>query len=60
MSAYLTTLLVMHALGILVTLRTKPGAPRNPEPSAGVLMGVLLIHAGLLGWNVWLQFGGAR
>jgi hypothetical protein len=58
-SAYLTAMLVIHALGIGVTLMTKPGAPRKPEPSAGVLMVVLLLHVGLLAWNLWVRSGGA-
>ena len=59
MTAYLITMLVMHALAIVFTMRTVPGAPRKPEPSAGTLMAVLLVQCGLLAWNLWLQFGGA-
>ncbi len=54
MTALLCVVLALHLLGILATLRTVPGAPRKPEPSAATLMVVLLIHAGMVAWCLWL------
>ncbi len=56
MSAYLCVAIFMHCCGVIVTMRTKPGAPRKPEPGADVLMAVLLVHFSLLVWASYLLF----
>lgn len=59
MSAYLIVTGLIFLVSGLSTLRTTPGAPRKPEPSAATLMVVLLIQAGLAAWACFLLFGGA-
>ena len=59
MTAFLITMLLMQAGGAYLTLRTKPGAPRKPEPPYGVLMFVFCLQASLVVWafllllNIW-------
>ena len=50
MTAYLCIAALLHFVGVVVTLCTKPGEPRKPQPSAGVLMVALLVHFSLFIW----------
>ncbi len=59
MTAYLCLAAFLHVVGVVVTIRTKPGAPRPPQPSAGVLMVALLVHFSLLIWTSFLLWGKA-
>lgn len=58
MSAYLIVTAALYLMNVGIALQTKPGAPRGPEPSAGVLMVSALIRAGLAGWALWLLMNG--
>lgn len=54
MKAFLLTVAVMYALAALVTLNTKPGAPRKPHGSARELMLTLAIELAFVVWALAL------
>ena len=61
MTAFLIIVLLIFALGAYLTLRTVPGAPREPEPSYGFLVFAFCMQCALAAWafvlllNIWEQ-----
>lgn len=54
MKAFLIVIALMNVLAALITVNTKPGAPREPHGSARMLMVALLVEVSMACWALWL------
>lgn len=58
MTTFLVFNIILQVLACGMTLSTKPGAPRKPEPSAGGLLFIFAVHAAIAAWAVSLLLEG--